>query len=479
MNARRGTHAWWTAAVVACCLGYVSLGFAEARRVGLIYTWRNELNTDVATQELIQASVPDTNTPVKGFFYLGSHGGCPGADNRAWARGEGDGKEMMQFAKEFGWGLMATSHMCGSEYNMKNTNLLLKALEEFSDLGTNPEIENVPLIPLGGSNAGATAYSLTNTIPHKILCVTPGCCAGFNPNPPTADAIKVPGIFGVGENDFNRNNHNTIIGGSRARGSLWSWFEVKGMGHEYWRISHLYRPFWEKCIALRYPDNYNPRIDGPVQLKPIAENSGWLASTDWRTDIITIDTFPAYSGSQSAAMWLLDRDIATIFRSEVHWFTDPTLDLEVNGMLAEWTIPGDPWTVVQPGTEATLRVTAGSFAWNRIEFFHGASKIGEVTSGAPELTFTLPAQPLAQTYVAAVHSSSSTRYPLPINVGVIADAVPVANPAVATATPRTAIAMRNAVVYDLTGRRLSPAGSATGVRFLTDARCTNAVVRVR
>ena len=85
--------------LVACCFVWVGSAHAEARRVGLLYTWRNELNTDVFTQELIQATVPDTTTPVRGFFFLGSHGGCPGADNRGWARGEGDGVEMMAFAK--------------------------------------------------------------------------------------------------------------------------------------------------------------------------------------------------------------------------------------------------------------------------------------------------------------------------------------------------------------------------------------------
>jgi hypothetical protein len=467
----------------ACILLYTVTVGAEARRVGLIYTWRNELNTDVFTQEMIQATVPDTNTPVRGFIFLGSHGGCPGADNRPWARGEGDGAAYLQFARQFGFGLMATSQMCGTEYNMKNTTLLLRALDEMAAAGPNTEIRNVPLILFGASNAGATGYTLLNTMPGKILCSFLDVTASFNPTTPTDQAIRVPAMFSTGELDGSRNNHNTIIGGARARGAIWSWFEVKGMAHEMRRVSHIARPFWEKCIALRYPANYNPRTDGAVVLNPVAESAGWLVSSDWRTANPTVATFASYSGTKSTAQWVLDQDIAYMFRGIVTWYTEPTLDLEVDGALAAWTIPGDPFTIVQAGQQGILRVTPGAFAWNRIEFFRGATKLGEVTSGNPEYTFTLGTQSVAQTFTAAVYSASATRYPSPINVAVIGTQTGVRSAPAAAVQLRTGAAVAGAgtAVYDLNGRTVSSSGHAAtpGLRFAVSASRVQRIVSSR
>ena len=66
---------------LALAVALVSTASGEAQRTGNIYSWRNPDGV-----ERLTAWVPDTATAVRGFFFLGSHGGCPGADNRTWAR---------------------------------------------------------------------------------------------------------------------------------------------------------------------------------------------------------------------------------------------------------------------------------------------------------------------------------------------------------------------------------------------------------
>ncbi|MBD3242714.1 MAG: hypothetical protein GF331_19135, partial [Chitinivibrionales bacterium] len=226
-------------ALVICLLGLAVHGFGEAMQNGQYFMWRNELQTDVNLRELVTAWVPYADKPVKGFFFLGSHGGCPGADNRPWAMNDSVWHNM---AKEYGFGCMATSKMCGYEYEMKNTNLLYTAIQEMADAGDHPEIANVPLIVWGGSNSASTGYSLVNLMPEKILCGWLNCPAAFNPGTPTDGGIQVPAVWSTGENDWNRNNLPPVVANARGRGARWAYVEVQGMGHEDWRVYHVARP---------------------------------------------------------------------------------------------------------------------------------------------------------------------------------------------------------------------------------------------
>jgi hypothetical protein len=470
MAAHSHRHRWFTVAFLSAgCLltaaHVLSPAFGEATRVGDLYSWRNELNTDVFTQEKIMAWVPDTNAVVRGFIFLGSHGGCPGAENREWVR---TATEWRRFAAHYGFGLMATGYMCGSEYNMKNTNLLLKALQEMAAAGIHPEIENVPLIPIGSSNAGATGYSLVNLIPGKILCSFLNVTAGFDPNPPTAGGIKVPVMFTVGELDFSRDRLEPVVANARSRGGLWSFAEVQRMAHEEWRAYHLSRPFFEKCIALRYPQGANPR-SGPVVLNDITESSGWLGGGDdsWHSGVNGIYSYAEYPGNKAGAQWFVDEDMAVLHRGLVAWNMPIDLQMFLGQRQLGWSKPADTVFITEPGVEARLRVVPNGFSWNRIEFFRGRTKLGEVTSGEPEFTFTLGTQSLAQGFTVLAHDATETQTAHPWSVVVMEAETPVrlrdSCPRITSRRYDRGTAPR---WYDLTGRAIAAAGRAYDSRNL-------------
>jgi hypothetical protein len=360
--------------------------------------------------------------------------------------------EWQAFAAQFGFGLMATSHLCGSQYNMKNTNLLLTALQEMADCGLHPEIVNVPLILLGSSNAGTAGYSLVNLIPDKILCGYLNVPAGFDPGTPTVGGIKVPAMWSTGENDFNRDRLGPVVANARGRGGLWAWVEVQGMAHEQWRVYHVGRAFYEKCIELRYPQGADVRA-GPVQLNEIAENSGWLGSTDWRNGLPEIRPCAQYPLNKSQAQWFVDEDIAFLSSGLTNWNDVIVLDMYVDGQQVAWDKPGDYMFLTHPGAQARLVVTPQGFAWNRLEFYRGATKIGEVTSGAPELTFTLGSQSIAQSFTVVAHSAGDIQMDAPYNVQVWDAGTSVSDGARrAAAPPKAAANGGEAARYDLRGR---------------------------
>jgi hypothetical protein len=366
---------------------------------------------------------------------------------------------------------MGVTHMCGTEYNMKNTNLLLQALNEMSAIGPNVEIRNVPLIPWGNSNSSATGYSLVSLMPDKILCAFLNVTAGYDPNPPTAGGIMVPVVFTTGENDYQRSTIGPLVAAARARGALWGYAEVQGMAHEVWRVFHVARPFFEKCIALRYPSNASPRT-AQVVLNPIAESSGWLGTTDWRTTLASEYAYDSFPGTKAAANWWVDKDIAYLARNLCAWNTsvNPSdqLTMTVAGQRTPWGKPDDTITTAAPGTQVALAYVPSGFAWNRLEFYRGSTIIGQVTSGSPQLAFTLSAGAFAQSFSVIAYSAAGGRQTSPAFNVVVAGPETSARQTNARATSR-AVAPAAARSFDLRGRcvgaplQSAPPGRAQGL----------------
>ncbi len=435
--------------------------WAEAKRVGNLYIWRNELETDVFVQEAIVAWVPDTAATVRGFFFHGSWGGCPGADARPWAQGD---TAWQAYAAELGFGLLGTTHMCGSEYNPKNTNLLKKALVEMGAVGPNTEIANVPLIPWANSNAAAAGYTLACLMPEKILCAWLNVPARFIPSTPSDGAMKVPTVLSTGENDPNHDALAPIVRNARSRGGLWAWTEVEDMGHNAYRVFHVGRSFFEKCIALRYPPNADPKA-GPIQLIDIDERSGWLADDTWRTqNFAGIYPYNEFPGNKSTAQWHIDKDIAFMSRGLASWNDQVSIEMYVDEKRVEWDLEDEFPMVARPGAQARMVMATNGFVWDSIQVYRGATRIASLTTGLPEYTFALQAGELAQTYAMLAYGGSDVQSDMPHGVVVID-----ANSSTATAqsvAPQVfSASAAPPAQFDLLGRPLRSRAAAPAVRL--------------
>jgi hypothetical protein len=275
-------------------------------------------------------------------------------------------------------------------------------------------------------------------------------------------------MFTVGELDFSRDRLEPVVANARSRGGLWSFAEVQGMAHEEWRAYHLSRPFFEKCIALRYPQGADPR-SGPVALNDIAESSGWLGDGDnsWHSGLNGIYSYAEYPGNKAGAQWFLDEDMAVLHRGLVAWNMPIDLQMYLGQRQLGWSKPADTVFITEPGVEARLRVVPNGFSWNRIEFFRGATKLGEVTSGEPELTFTLGTESLAQGFAVLAHGASETQTAHPWSVVVMEAEAPVQSwphsPQTAPLRHDHGLASR---WYDLAGRAVAAGIRGPGGRSL-------------
>jgi endo-1,4-beta-xylanase len=344
---------------------------------------------------MIKLWVPPHASPVRGILISG-HGGGSG-DSRSFARDE----NMQAFAARFGFGLAGLHTFPGGRIYAQGGKVFFDALDAFAAYGNNSELANVPFAVFGSSNGGATAYGFANYAPQRCLCFVSNVAAGGNPPVPTDDALKVPGIFVMGRFDpFNRAMEGvgrlaTLMAGARTRGARWAMI-IEDKGHEDGVAFDVYAKLLEQSIKLRYPADADPR-QGPVQLNEIPEDAGWLADmSTWESGLTTIADYASYHGDKQAASWLLDKDMAYVYRGAATRLDPISVGIEeVSRVYNANTAPGTMYSVggpiVAPGRRLNLVCDVRDLPdWRKIEFYNGAEKLGEVDAPhAPVLRLTV------------------------------------------------------------------------------------------
>ena len=359
--------------------------------------------------------VPPHAAPVRGILISG-HGGGSG-DSRNFARDE----NMQAFAARFGFGLAGLHTFPGGRIYSQGGKVFFDALSAFAAYGKHPELMNVPFAVFGSSNGGATAYGFANYAPQRCLCFVSNFAAGGNPPVPTDDAIKVPGIFVMGRFDsLNRGMEGvqrleTLIGGARARGARWAMI-VEDKGHEDGVAFDVYANLLDQAIKLRHPADADTR-KGPVQLTEIPEDAGWLADmSTWESGITTIADYASYRGDKKAASWLLDKDIAYIYRGAATRLDPISTGIEaVSRVYNPNTAPGTMYSVggpiVEPGRKLNLVCDVRDLPdWSKVEFYNGAEKLGEADApNNPVLPITVDKNNIVYCLTAVATTSSGAQ----------------------------------------------------------------------
>ncbi len=329
--------------------------------------------------------VPPNSPRLRGALFHGNPGGY--GDTRDIPRDE----RLQEFAARHDFGIIGVTSFPGGRVYGQLAEIIVKAMDDWAELGYHPELADLPLIARGSSNAGVTAYGLACYAPERMICYTPNVGARYNPGSPPEAALQVPGLLHIGPEDpfFPHGVEETreLFAGARPRGARWAWTAEKGKGHEIGHIDDVDMKFYETCIGLRLPSREDTG-KGPVELRSIPEEEGWLVDpTSWDSGITRIAPYDEYKGDRSKAGWVPTADIAFLYRSVATH--DNPLKLRIRdvgpvenpheeGVLLR-SVGGN---VVDPGRKLVIECDATDFpGWERMEFYHGARKIGEVRRG--------------------------------------------------------------------------------------------------
>ncbi|HYW94620.1 MAG TPA: hypothetical protein VE870_03430 [Bacteroidales bacterium] len=349
---------------------------------------------DSAGIQMIKMWIPPGVHPVKGVFISGHGGG--GGDSRDFARDE----NMRAFAMRLGFAVAGLHNFPGRRAYEQGAPVFFHVMDEFAKLGNHPELANLPFVMYGSSNGGATTYGFVNYAPERAICFVTNVSAGGRPEIPVDEALKVPGIFIVGKFDALMRQRGIdrareIVTEARKRNARWAWaMELKG--HQDGSSFDVYMKLVEQSVKARYPENGNPS-KGPVNLKDIPVEAGWLVDpASWDSGLTYVDAYNTYKGDRQAAGWVLNKDMAYVYRSMATHHNPVSVKVrEFDRTFNPHTDPGTMFSlggpVARPGEHITIVCDTVDFAgWQKIKFFNGASLLGEVTQGnKPQIATTL------------------------------------------------------------------------------------------
>ncbi len=355
---------------------------------------------DSAGIQMIKMWIPPGINPIKGVFISGHGGG--GGDSRDFARDE----NIRAFAMRLGFAVAGLHNFPGRRAYEQGAPVFFQALKDFAGLGNHPEIANLPFVMYGSSNGGSTTYGFVNYAPERAICFVTNVSAGGRPEIPVDEALKVPGIFIVGKFDALMGQRGIdrareIVTEARKKDARWAWaMELKG--HQDGSSFDVYMKLVEQAVKSRYPANGNP-ASGLVKLKDIPVESGWLVDTEsWDSGLTYVDAYGSYKGDKPSAGWVLNKDMAYVYRSMATHHNPVTVKVrEFDRTYNPHTDPGTMFSlggpVASPGEQITIICDTSDFSgWKKIEFFNGSASLGEVFPGAkPQVSIRLnPGSPV-------------------------------------------------------------------------------------
>jgi pimeloyl-ACP methyl ester carboxylesterase len=214
------------------------------------------------------------------------------------------------------------------------------AIEALAEKSGHPELRHAPWVTAGLSWGGRQAFEYAKARPAKCLGFIP--IHGWLDHPNDTDyakglaledaegAFTVPGLFSIADGDGVLAPMTPIVLKARARGARWAAaIEARTPHH---RLGNQPFPkFWiRRLLALRLPDDYEAQVmKGPVKLKELSEESGWLGVMNveekpagqsrlsppstlkqLRVTAAEIHSFAAFPAERGAAHWLPDAETA-------------------------------------------------------------------------------------------------------------------------------------------------------------------------
>ena len=177
---------------------------------------------------------------------------------------------------------------------------LLKALSELGTQSQHPELANIPILFVGHSQGGCTAYGFTRAHAARVagfITMKGGC---HNPGPAAA-AATVPGFFLIGKLDEPHRTANItpVFEAGRAAGAPWS-LSTDAFGHGPIVDLDLMFAWIDAVLTARLP------ATAGAPLRAVTETTGWLGNRSTGA----VSAYACYSSTRSSASWLPSQEAA-------------------------------------------------------------------------------------------------------------------------------------------------------------------------
>lgn len=335
-------------------------------------------------------------------------------------------------ARMYGFALMGTRGYVCYDGNFAGTvsvdtevPVLLSDFAWYATESERPEVANLPMIITGWSACGQVAYGINTKIPERIITFIANKGGNYIQPPLVAAALKTPCFLVAGELDGQeaiRNNFQI----HRPKGAIWAVAFEEDAWHKEGNVNGVWYTFLDHAIRARLPAG-TPPLTGPVTLLDLPETSGWLAAEPTGSSGLSGKVYPYadYPGTKTSACWLMDADVANLYRGFATW-----------GPAVTVTVVGGPTFAAGQTIQFNVSVDSALFPdWVSADVYDGAVKLGTVTNGGA--TSVSAVRPWGARGVTAIARNAAgnerTSIPKPF---VVSNAVALANTA-ATEAQRT------------------------------------------
>jgi hypothetical protein len=311
--------------------------------------------------------VPDGLEVVRGILVVGPWSGGDSRElhREVWYR---------EFLHLHGFAFLGAQGFYGQDYKVVQAALAL-----FAKDSKHPELVHAPLAATGFSAGGGFARRLLTAAPDRVLAaVLVGTTLKLTEKPTAAHlGVPVCVINGEHEDGGMAAALEPVLAEYRPKGALWGWMAAPGVAHERDGQEVLAMPMLDAAVRLRYPADGDP-CKGPVKLRPIAPDTGWIAdNSSWKSGLTTVVAARDFKGNPGKSSWLQNEDLAFIYRA----YSTHDRPLKITAPRT------DPERVWDAGSSVTVTVDDARFAgWKKLELYDGARKLATLDKGPATFT---------------------------------------------------------------------------------------------
>ena len=196
------------------------------------------------------------------------------------------------------------AHIFNMHMNTGIGDAVIAAMDSFAVLFRHDELEFIPFFVNGYSWGGQFGYHFTKWIPERVVgFITQK--GGYHDTTDAGDAIEVPGLMFVGENDlpYRIENLTGIFLEHRPLGAKWILAMEQNAGHSQVIDYSFLDSFFNIITDLRIPNDVN--VFEPIELNTIPDSIGWFGDQNsW-----IIGSFDCYDGLIDSSSWFPSKNV--------------------------------------------------------------------------------------------------------------------------------------------------------------------------
>jgi hypothetical protein len=249
---------------------------------------------------------------------------------------------------------------------------LVASLKTLGEMSGHPELDSVPILFSGHSMGGQIAYEFNAWKPERIIAFTVSKGGNYATWQASDRARANPAVLSAGEKDTEGRvaSIRRLFDGNRPRGAAWSLEVEEGVDHAFGRSLPLFLLHLQHALDQRLPV-------GASRILPVDQHRAWFAdNTTWHDGIARIFPAAGFKGDATHLSWLLDRDVAYVYRG-VATYGNP-LQLALTAGHGIQYFADEPVVV-----ECT---DFGPGEWKSVALYDGAKRVAAITRHKPRVT---------------------------------------------------------------------------------------------